>query len=147
MEYSEIEFLAKNKAKEIANVKNLKVKFSTRMKKCHALCYWNDDPKAIYFSIPFIELNKDNDTVLWELVIHECIHLIPGCDTHNKKFIKNCEKYGIRLYGYSVPRKDVKPRFSTYCSNCNRIKSFYVKPRNFICKDCGGKLDVYDSEK
>ena len=147
MDYEELENLTKVMAKKIAGIDDIKIKFSNRIKKCHALCYWHDDPKAIYFNKQFVDLNCDNIVVLNELVVHECIHLLPDCVTHNKKFINQCKKYGISLYGYSVPYISVKPLFATYCNNCLQYRSFYSKPHRMVCKQCGNKLKIIDHRK
>ena len=65
------------------------------------LCYWQETPQAIHLNKRFVELNKNSHKVLDELIIHECVHLIPGYNRHNKKFFDKCRKNGIEPYGYS----------------------------------------------
>lgn len=142
LEYKEIEDLARTKAKEIAGVTDLTFKISNRLKRWHALCYWNEKPCAIHLSKRFVDLNKDNYQIITELIIHECIHLIPGCDRHNKKFNRYGKRYGISVYGYSTNFIPLKPLFATHCTKCNRFKPYYSKPRNTYCKECNGKLNI-----
>lgn len=144
MDYEEIETLVRMRAKEIAGVKNLVVKFSNRMKKSHALCYWQETPQAIHFNKQFIDLNKDNFQILDELIIHECVHLIPGYNRHNKRFFKKCRRFGIEPYGYSENYKGIKPAFSSHCPNCKQYGVHYVKPKITRCKVCNTKLKIID---
>ena len=147
MDYKEIENLVRLRAREIAGVKNLKIKFSDQMTRSYALCYWQETPQAIYFNKTFIDLNKNNNRVITELIIHECIHLIPGCNRHNRKFMNKCQQYEIELYGYSTDIKDVKPIFATHCTKCGSFKAYFVKPSVTRCKLCKGKLKLIDCEK
>ena len=142
MDYEEIETLVRMRAKEIAGVKNLIIKFSNRMKKSHALCYWQETPQAILFNKQFIDLNKDNFQILDELIIHECVHLIPGYNRHNKKFFTRCRKFGIEPYGYSESYKGVKPLFSSHCPKCKQFGKYYAKPKITKCKVCNTKLKI-----
>jgi hypothetical protein len=142
LDYEEIETLVRMRAKEIAGVKNLVVKFSNRMKKSHALCYWQETPQAIHFNKRFIDLNKNNFQVLDELIIHECVHLIPGYNRHNKRFFAKCRRFGIEPYGYSESYEGIKPFYSTYCMNCKNCKRYYAKPKITKCKLCKGKLRI-----
>ena len=142
MDYDEIEALVRKRAKEIANVDNLIVNFSNKMKRSHALCYWQETPQAIHINKRFIDLNKDNYIVLNELIIHECVHLLPGHNRHNKKFFDKCRKCGIEPYGYSKHYNGIKPLFSTYCTKCNNCRRYYAKPKNKKCRLCKGLLRV-----
>jgi hypothetical protein len=144
LDYEEIETLVRMRAKEIAGVKDLVVKFSNRMKKMHALCYWQETPQAIHFNKKFIDLNKDNFQILDELIIHECVHLIPGYNRHNKKFFTKCRRFGIEPYGYSEKYSGLKPLFSSICSKCNSHKNYYAKPKIEKCKFCNGKLRIIE---
>lgn len=144
MEYAEIEKLAYERAEEIAGVTDLKFKISNQLKRWHALCYWREYPQAIHLNKTFIDLNIDNDKVIDELIIHECIHLIPGCSKHNKKFNRIGKKYGIRLYGYSTKFKSLKPLFATHCTKCDNYKTYYAKPHYKTCRLCNGELRLFD---
>jgi hypothetical protein len=144
LDYEEIETLVRIRAKEIAGVKNLIIKFSNRMKKSHALCYWQETPQAIHLNKQFIDLNKDNFQVLDELIIHECVHLIPGYNRHNKKFFAKCRRFGIEPYGYSEEYKGVKPPFASHCPKCKLYGTHYVKPKIKRCKVCNTKLKIID---
>jgi len=140
----EIELLTRKRAIEIANVRDLTIGFSNKMTQTHAMCYWKEKPQVIRFNKRFIELNRTNNQVLDELIKHECIHLMPGCNRHNKKFVEQCKKHGIGLYGYSIDYKNSKPLFATHCNNCKNYKTYYAKPRLKYCKFCKSKLNVYD---
>jgi hypothetical protein len=142
LEYLEIEKLVRKRAKEIAGVTDLVVKFSNQMKRSHALCYWQETPQAIHLNKTFIDLNKDNHLILNELIVHECVHLIPGYNRHNKKFTEKCKQCGIEPYGYSEHYNGVKPLFSSYCQKCHQCKRYYAKPKFKNCKKCNGKLKI-----
>lgn len=142
MEYDEIEKLVRQRAKEIAGISKLIVKFSNKMKKMHGLCYWQETPQAIHLNKRFVDLNKNNHTVLDELIIHECVHLIPGYNRHNRKFFERCRKHGIEPYGYSKHYENVKPLFSSYCTKCKNCKKYYAEPKIKKCKLCNGKLNI-----
>jgi predicted SprT family Zn-dependent metalloprotease len=145
LDYDEIEKLVRVKAKKIAGVTNLGIKFSNRMKKHHGLCYWEasaKSPQSIHLNKKFIELNKNDPQVLEELIVHECVHLIPGYHIHSKKFDKKCREFGVEPYGYSKPYKNIKPLFTSYCSKCNNCKKYYAKPKRTRCKLCNGKLKI-----
>jgi len=142
LEYKEIEQLVRKRAKEIADVSNLVVKFSNQMRRSHALCYWQETPQAIHFNKMFIDLNKDDYQVLNELIIHECVHLIPGYNRHNKQFFGKCREFGVEPYGYSKKYNGIKPFFTSYCSKCKNCKRYYAKPKNKKCKLCNGKLKI-----
>lgn len=145
LDYNEVEKLVRVRAKEVAGVTDLMVKFSNLMKKSHALCYWQETPQAIHLNKLFIDLNRDNYTVLNELIIHECVHLIPGHNRHNKKFFDKCRTFGIEPWGYSISYNNIKPLFSTYCTQCNRVKRYYARPKVKKCKLCNGLLKVVES--
>ena len=142
LDYDEIEALVRKRAKEIAGASELIVKFSNQMKRSHALCYWQETPQAIHLNKTFVDLNKDNYTVLNELIIHECVHLIPGHNRHNKVFHDKCRKCGIEPYGYSKQYNGIKPLFSTYCTKCNNCRRYYAKPKSKKCRLCKGLLRV-----
>jgi len=144
LEYDEIEKLVRKRAKEIAGVTKLNVIFSGRMKRYHALCYWQNDPQAIHLNKSFVDLNKNNYTVLNELIVHECIHLIPGYDLHNKKFCDKCRTHGVEPYGYSSDYKGVSPLFTSYCTKCKNCKKYYAKPKIKRCKLCKGLLRIVE---
>jgi|WetSurMetagenome_2_1015567.scaffolds.fasta_scaffold654732_2 hypothetical protein len=144
LDYEEIETLVRIRAKEIAGVEDLIVKFSNRMNKSHALCYWQETPQAIHFNKKFIDLNKNNFQVLDELIIHECVHLIPGYNRHNKKFFAKCRRFGIEPYGYSENYKGIKPSFSSHCPKCKSYKKYYAKPKLKKCKTCNTKLKIIE---
>jgi hypothetical protein len=142
LEYKEIEKLVRRRAKEVAGVTNLVVKFSNKMKRYHALCYWQSKPPAIHLNKSFVDLNKDNYTILNELIIHECVHLVPGYDHHNKKFCDKCKSYGVEPYGYSQKYNGVDPLFVSYCTKCKNHRNYYAKPKNKRCRLCNGLLKV-----
>lgn len=144
MEYKEIEELVRARALKIANVKDLIIKFSNLMRGSYALCYWQETPQAIHFNKRFIDANKENYIILNELIIHECIHLIPGYNRHNKQFFTKCHEFGIEPYGFSVKYNALKPLFKTYCTQCKDCKNYYAKPKRMKCKLCKGKLKVVD---
>ena len=144
LDYKEIEQLVRTRAFEIANVKDLVIKFSNLMRGSYALCYWQETPQAIHFNKRFIDANIDNYIILNELIIHECIHLIPGYNRHNKKFFTKCRVYGIEPYGFSTTYNGLKPIFKTYCTNCKDCKNYYAKPKKMICRLCKGALKVVD---
>lgn len=142
MDYTEIESLTRSHAKRIADVTDLIIEFSNKMKKTHAMCYWEVTPQEIHFNKAFIDVNKDCFTVINELCIHECIHLVPGCNRHNKKFIKLCEANGIEVYGYSCNYKNPPPMYRVWCPSCGVVKSFYSTPKVTKCKICNGSLEI-----
>lgn len=146
MDYTGIEKLVRRKAKEIAGVTNLVIKFSNKMKKSHALCYWQETPQAIHFNKTFVDLNIDKPSILNELIIHECIHLIPGYNRHNRKFMEKCRHLGIEQYGYSENYNDVKPTYASHCTKCDDYKTYYVKPRVTCCKHCKGELRIFENK-
>lgn len=144
MEYEEIERMVRRRAKEIAGVTNLVVKFSNQMTRCHGLCYWQETPQAIHLNKQFVDLNKDNKQILNELIVHECVHLIPGCNRHNKKFFERCRQHGVEPYGYSETYNGVRPLFTTHCQKCKAYKKYYARPKVTRCKKCNGKLKIID---
>jgi predicted SprT family Zn-dependent metalloprotease len=144
LDYEQIEDLVRKWAWEIARRRNITIKFSNRIRDGHAMCYWREKPPAIHFNKQFIDLNKNNRCVLEELVKHECIHLLPGCHTHGKRFAESCNQFGVSIYGYSVDYINVKPRFATHCAKCGNYKAHFGKPRLSHCKKCGGKLKMFD---
>jgi hypothetical protein len=144
LEYNEVENLVRLRAKEIAGVKNLKVKFSDQMTRNYALCYWQETPQAIHLNKRFIDANKDNYNILNELIIHECVHLIPGYNRHNKKFVEKCKNFGIEPYGFGSKYNSVTPLFTSYCTKCHHCKKYFAKPKNNKCHLCKGKLKISD---
>ena len=144
MDYNDIEKLVKKRAREIAGVTDLVVKFSNQMKRNHALCYWQETPQTIHLNKRFIDLNKDKYQILNELIIHECVHLIPGHNRHNKRFFEKCREFGIEPYGYSESYVSVNPDFSSYCAKCHTYKNYYVKPKITKCNVCKGIIRITD---
>jgi hypothetical protein len=145
LDYSDIEFFTRVTANRIAGITDLKIKFSNSLIKYPAVCHWDEVPKEIYFSKKFIDLNintKHFDTIIEELVVHECVHLLHGYHLHDEKFEKCCRKHGVEPYGYSVPVIEVRPTHKTICSGCSVNKLYYKYPKNLVCKKCGGKLNV-----
>jgi len=140
----EIEKLVRKRAQEVAGVTNLIVRFSNQMKRSHALCYWQETPQAIHLNKAFVDLNKNDYTVLNELITHECVHLIPGHNRHNKKFFEKCRSFGIEPYGYSKQYNGVKPLFSSYCTKCYNCRKYYVRPKVKKCRLCKGLLKIVE---
>jgi len=138
----EIERLVRERAFTIANVKDLIIKFSNQMNRSYALCYWQETPQEIHFNKKFIDLNKNNYVVLNELIVHECIHLIPGYNRHNKKFFDMCKKFNIDAYGFSVDYNYVNPIFTSSCTKCHNYKKYYAKPKKTKCHLCNGTLKI-----
>jgi hypothetical protein len=144
LEYKDIEKVVRKKAKEIAGVTSLVVKFSNQMTRCHGLCYWQETPQAIHLNKHFVDLNKNSPQVLHELIVHECVHLIPGCNRHNKKFFEICRRHGVEPYGYSEQYEEVRPLFATHCQKCKAYKRYYARPKLKKCKKCNGKLRIIE---
>jgi hypothetical protein len=145
LDYKEIEQLVRTRAYEIANVKDLIIKFSNLMRRNYALCYWQEIPQAIHLNKKFVDANINNYVVMNELIVHECVHLLPGYARHTKKFCDKCRSFGVEPYGFSTNYNRLDPLFRSICLKCHSCKSYYAKPRKIKCELCNGKLEIIRS--
>lgn len=138
--------------------------FNSRFKKVLGRTRRKGGDYTIQLNTNFIKVASLNK--IKEVIAHECIHLVPGCWDHGKKFKEIAIK--LRPYGYSITRtstdeeyvklrkeeKDRKIKYIPHCKNCGKNMKAYVKftdrlkvivegnnksSRFFTCPVCGSR--------
>ena len=103
----------------------VRVQFSTRLYSTQGRCY--PQKNLIRLNRAYVQLNRNNDQVLWSLIVHEVAHLIDP--THGEQFRGFLQDHGVEYEGkYSNGRgKELPPVSWTFCLLCGKIHKVYSK--------------------
>jgi predicted metal-dependent hydrolase len=138
---------------KIPIAKNIRenIEINKRLKRTLAECVIDDDEYVIYINGHILD---SEDYVLEEILLHELIHTIDGCFSHNDKF----KQYGDKLnkkYGYHIARLhsidniiysgfDDSGLYTLVCPYCKRTHVMFRKPsanRLYYCTVCDVEME------
>lgn len=138
--------------------------FNSRLKRTLGRCSkYDQDPKnQQYFLIEISSylLKTQNPALLRDVIAHELIHTIPGCDNHGPAFKKAAKKlnayfpgvYNVQVkanladYGLEAPKTN---HYKIVCQDCHytmyrqRMSKFLRQIDCYQCPKCHGPLKVY----
>jgi hypothetical protein len=118
--------------------KKVKVIFSNNLNGIHGRCY--PYTRTILYCDGYMKLNRDNIEALKYTIVEECAHLVRL--PHDEEFYTLCRKMGCDV---SVPPPGMKHYWRYYkkCEKCGNEKFYHHKPRNNLCKKCGGDATIF----
>lgn len=121
--------------------KDVNIIFTNTLNGIHGRCY--PYTRTIYYCDGYMRLNRDNIEALKYTVVEECAHLIRL--HHDVEFYDLCRKLG---HDVSTPPPGMKHywRYLKECKDCGDKKFYHHKPRDIVCKKCGGKSTVFSGK-
>lgn len=112
-----------------------KLSFNPRLKKCLGRCHRCQGVYDIQLNSTFLSVGSLNK--IKDVIAHECVHLVPGCWDHGKKFKLIASQ--LSQYGYNVTRCTGDEEYMKLRSEEKSEKIQYIPH----CKHCGKKMKAY----
>lgn len=106
------------------------IMFNTAFKKACGMTRRNNGKYRIEFSTDFLKVA--DEVHIKEVILHECIHLVPGCWDHKQKF-KNIALVLNQHYKVDISRTISDPQYAA-CRKEEYNNSYKYK---LVCPKCG----------